>query len=328
MEIIDARWPTSLELEKFKKFKQNKCSKEQQISYLNQNLNDILFAYREYPKQVLKEAKTRYEAFYLRKHESIQKWILEYYDRVKKFNDVKAGKEIPCECGGQMQWVNYNGSGFVGCTNYRDKTVSHSSTQLNWIPETPPSIDKITSFEHWLKDQNLFPKQYITKFKKWAKIPDYIQASVLFEWLIANEQEIYNDELERDFYYQNSQVSIISHIQETVCAEKLKDVFENVLAQKLIMVKTHEFNYYQYRRPDFICWSGSKFYVVEVKKNIHNYNEEQVQEYRDALQIIADKKQSGLKVKHLTIFYDLDFLDCKLPEYTTHIQTLTSYEFN
>lgn len=326
MKVIDAYFGSNLDRKKWAKLI-NKPNETQPhaIAYLQRNQNDVLFKYREYPKKVMADMQAKYNLSLMQHNFREADRLKEYQALRRKLNEVERGNNVKCLCGGDLRIINGQYGHFVGCSNYKDESVQHDNKRLTFLPEEFKEYPH-ESFEDWLKFRTPFTKQYISHFRKWAQIPKWIKASVLFEWLIGLNQEIYNEELSREFYQTSRANFAVAKIQETICKEFLQLKFDKVYEQQLLMIKFEGFDFYQYRLPDFICMNKDSIWVIELKKGIANINHEQVQEYRDALQIIADKKELNKEVKKLTVFYDND--EGKAPADSIYIQNLSTHEFN
>jgi hypothetical protein len=326
MKVIDAYFGTAEDRKNWAKIiEKPKQNDQQALSYLQKNTNEVLFKYREYPKKVLNDCKAKYELQLFQHQDSKYKKLVEYQMQRKKLDEIKSGKDVFCSCGGIAQIVNGHFGEFVSCSNWKNQNLMHDVKQLTYLTDEF-QYREFQPFDEWLMNQTPFTKQYISHFRKWAEIPSFVKASVLFEWLVGMEQEIYNKELEREFYQTSASIAKIAKIQEGILKGFLQKKFDKVFDQQLLMVKFEGFDYYQYRLPDFICLNDTDVWVIELKKSFANRNEEQLQEYQDALKVIAQKSNLTKEVKNLTVFYDKE--DIFLPPNCTYIQDLNNYEFN
>jgi ssDNA-binding Zn-finger/Zn-ribbon topoisomerase 1 len=325
MKVLDAHFASNLDRKTFLKWlNKPKETQPNAINYLQNNKQTVIDKYKEYPKKVMYDHRIKYDESINNLNFRYNERLKEYERNLKRLQSIQEGKEVHCLCGGKLSIKKSEYGHFVGCSNYLDKSVIHDNNCLTYLSE--PSKSNLQTFTEWLDGRTIFSKQYISHFRTFADLPKWIKASVLFEWLIGNDQEIYNEELSRE-YYQTSRANFaVSKIQENVCKSILCNIFEKVHDQQLLMVKFEGFDFYQYRVPDFICQNDLSIYVIELKKGIYNINDEQVQEYKDALKIIADKSNLNKTVKSLTVLYDKE--DGKLPENTIHIQNLPNHEFN
>lgn len=325
MKVLDAHFGSNLDRKTFLKWL-NKPNETQPnaIKFLENNKDSIIEKYKNYPKIVMHDHKIKFDEYINHYESRYNERLSQYIKNKEKLDSIQLGNKVSCLCGGNLSIKNGMYGHFIACSNYLDESVIHDHKKLTYLSE--PSKGYIETFTQWLGGRTIFSKQYISHFRTLAGLPKWIKASVLFEWLIGNNQEIYNEELSRE-YYQTSRANFaVSKIQENVCKSILGNLFQKVHDQQLLKVKFEGFDFYQYKVPDFICQNDSCIYVIELKKNIYNINSEQLQEYKDALTIIANKSKINKTVKSLTVLYDKE--DGKLPENTIHIQNLPSYEFN
>jgi hypothetical protein len=326
MKVIDAYFGSNLDRKRWSKLiNRPNETQPQAIAYLQRNQADILFKYREYPKYIIDKYQKKYDAYLLQRHTYREESLLRYQEKRRKLNDLQRGHKVECICGGNLRIIKGEYGHFVGCSNYQNKEVKHDNAALTYLPDEF-NEPEIPNFKDWLKGKTPYTKQYLSDFRKWAGMPKWIKASVLFEWLKGLNQEIYNEELSREFYQTSRANFAVAKIQEGICKEFLSKRFDKVFEQQLLMIKFEGFDYYQYKLPDFICINEKSIWVIELKKSTVNVNNEQLQEYCDALQIIADKKKQEKAVKGLTVFYDIE--SGKAPVNSIYIQNLSNHEFN
>jgi ssDNA-binding Zn-finger/Zn-ribbon topoisomerase 1 len=269
MEIIDARWETSEEKEiRFSKFK-NVNKKNLSLNWCETNTQYLIDKYNSFINVYI-------DLLFEKKLTSIQKHNESLESNNEFIESVKSGETHLCQCGSKLRYITYYN--FVGCSNYNDLSFKHDTYKVK-LKFTEPAKENLE-----------IPKTYLLEFRKYAKIPDYVQESIIYKTLLMNDCKIIAN-IDSSKYNIAPIASKDSKIEEGIILNKLKSKYKSVLVQQGIKVYDG-FNWFT-KIPDYICFSNpQEIFVYDAKKAIRNIDTTQLNIYVDAIRLISKDSAS------------------------------------
>jgi len=261
--IIFARWATKEEKEKLDNFfiEKNHVKDKFTNDWLSKNGNSFLEMHDNYDD----------DFFNKRYNEEIQRLRdlnLKYINENIQYFKIKSGEKILCQCGGFLKIVNFNGSEFVGCSNYRNKDVNHSGVyqrQLKDLPSLFEWKEKYIRTKEEYKD-NIFSSNYINEIKQINSLPSELKMSILLEFILMNGRQLYNEQA-IEHVSKVVKTKTTSKKRENIIDPILKSIFIKAEAQKAIYFKLKDDKRPRMKFPDFIATDGKAIYLFEQKKS-------------------------------------------------------------
>lgn len=160
LDIEYCRLMTKNEIKLYWKYMNDRYidKKIEALQYIENNKDELIDAYFKYDKNIANSKK-----------ENIEK-LRQRIDYIKSKT---------CCCGSNLRRINYNGSYFWGCLNYKDgkKHITISDNDERELKDIDYYINnqKYHCETHWISD--------IKKILQW---PDYIQPKLIYQYLMEN----------------------------------------------------------------------------------------------------------------------------------------------
>jgi hypothetical protein len=305
-EIISARWATTKEVEDFYKWasQKNKSKNDFTSKWLADNGEMFIKLHKSYPDDYYNQKKQYYADLSVDRYESYKHQIREY--NYKKEN---LGR---CACFGNERIVTGHSYEFIGCDNWQSSGYTH--TKINkptWHENREEDL------HHWCTF-NPSPS-YITQLRLFYGLPKELKPSILAEYLLMKNEELYHDGVKQG---QNVGVSSAtdSKMRERLVKSILDAKFEKVFHQKMIKA---ELKYTGKKTfiPDFICVKNDSLYLIEQKKRADLIDEQQINNYLQCLKLLASREYD------LKYFVIVEFGETDLYNNIVNFKDLSTYEF-
>jgi len=224
---------------------------------------------------------------------------LRYIDENLKYIKIKSGERVDCECGGVLKIVNYKGSEFVGCSNYKDQSVSHTRVYQRTAKEIPSFYEYK---QHFIEQKEsykdcVFPSTYITEIKSTNNLPKELKMSILIEFLLMHNRELYNPKA-LDHVSKITQTKTTSKKRENIILPILASIFKKAEGQKAIYFRLKGEKRNSIKFPDFVAHDGKTIFLFEQKKSEFDADIDQINLYEKVISFIA----KGHPVKKYFIF--------------------------
>jgi ssDNA-binding Zn-finger/Zn-ribbon topoisomerase 1 len=294
VEVEFARWATDEEVKKLKTFFLEKRLDKDEFTTKWLSTNGDLFL----------ELHDRFDvdffnSRYKERVHDLRKLNIRYIDESLKYIKIKSGEKVECECGGVLKIVSYQGSEFVGCSNYKNESVTHTRVYQRVIKEIPSLYDFKQDFIEQKESYKdcVFPSTYINEIKNTNNLPKELKMSILIEFLLMHNRDLYNPKV-LDHVSKITQTGRTSKKREHIILPILQSLFTKAEGQKAIYYRLKGEKRNSIKFPDFVAHDGKSIFLFEQKKSEFDANINQINLYEKVIAFIA----KGYPIKKYFIF--------------------------
>jgi hypothetical protein len=294
VEVEFARWATDEEVKKLKTFFREKRLDKDEFTTKWLSTNGDLFL----------ELHDRFDidffdSRYKERAHDLRTLNLRYIDENLKFIKIKSGEKVQCECGGILKIVYYQDTEFVGCSNFRDNSISHTKVNQRILKEIPSLYEWKQQFieQKEFYKECIFPSTYINEIKTTNNLPKELKMSILIEFLLMHSRELYNPKA-LDHVSKITQTGSTSKKRENIILPILQSLFKKAEGQKAIYYRLKGEKRNSIKFPDFVATDGKTIFLFEQKKSEFDANIDQITLYEKVIAFIA----KGYPIKRYFIF--------------------------
>lgn len=288
MNITNVRWESTKSLNykiNYRKEKQ-KSNNEFSINYCSENIKQLIDWYENF-EFLYQEQK------YIEACKNLQQRKINAINTEKIINDVINGKNHLCTCGSKLRYIeNYN---FVGCTNYKNKSIKHDSYNY-------PNWELINSNNNINTEDFKLTGDHLSNYKLFFNIPKEVKTSVIFKFLKANNVK-FHVEINESKFNLLPQEKRNSSNEELIIKNILEQKYKKVNYQSGIEYQLDNIEKWNSCIPDFICQNDTEIVVFEVKKSIENVYYNQLDLYHNLIDILKTKSNINKVVKSYFIIF-------------------------
>ena len=283
MKITSARFETKQELENRMRYFKNKKSNTTELclKYLEENSKDLVDKHNRFYEEFNSILKKENLLYQMKIHETAKQRHSEYFQAKRK---LQKGENVWCECGHKLRYISGEFGDFIGCTNYKDTSKSHSNLKpQNQEIVLGQNIERTQDRERFYEPSSI----YLNDFKKFYNIPEYVTAWMLYKTLLSNRVDFLYPLTNENFLVGSRELQS-SKLEESILYNKFKQIADTYY-QKGIKYTSDENLEEKLKIPDYIIKTKTKTLVVDAKKCYRNVNQTQLNTYVELVSYLAKK---------------------------------------